>query len=205
MDRRFRFRVDFIAIVTSWNFISWISSSSSLIVSLFLALEQGSTTIKLDLETEDWSFVYISDPDWNRVNSINRDALKNTRGRSDIQGHDLNWLRWQEGLRLILLGEDVALSITRVKWLEPGVYACIELDHLLDVGRVLRRSSLGHQDFHSRGRWNIDTGYIGYEKRKKERKKVKIAQVETRRLLVETVATNFRKGRFVRCLLYVEE
>lgn len=75
--------------------------------------------------------------------------------------------------RLILLGEDVALSITRVKWLEPGVYACIELDHLLDVGRVLRRSSLGHQDFHSRGRWNIDTGYIGYEKRKKERKKVK--------------------------------
>lgn len=76
--------------------------------------------------------------------------------------------------RLILLGEDVALSITRVKWLEPGVYACIELDHLLDVGRVLRRSSLGHQDFHSQGRsGNIDTGYIGYEKRKKERKKVK--------------------------------
>lgn len=39
--------------------------------------------------------------------------------------------------RLILLRgrEDVALSITRVKWLEPGVYACIELDHLpmLDV------------------------------------------------------------------------
>lgn len=30
-----------------------LSSSSSLIVSLFLALEQGSTTIKLDLETED--------------------------------------------------------------------------------------------------------------------------------------------------------